>query len=190
MRGVLDAGRRFRSTLRPEVSAAIDGEFPWLKHRHEHIPPGPIPALDFPPEFAEFLQSGTLDDTRARWQLTVALNEIQQAHSSRHLARQFGLTELELHADRERELALNYFAHWSPRVTRSLWAQCIYILDGLNAAVYAALEGSTGLGIRARAMLGLVSGDNDWRTFCQGLDEPQVLLPPPAYADAAQRASA
>ena len=120
-RGVLEAGRQVRAQLRPEVTQVIASEFPWLELRHEHIPPGWAPAIEFPPAFAKFLEGGTLDDTRARWQLLTALNEVQQAHSSKHMARLFRLEELSRHADRERDLALNYFTHWWPRPTRTLW---------------------------------------------------------------------
>ncbi len=178
MRGVLEAGRRLRSGLLPEVAAVIEGEFPWLESRHEHVPPGAVPRIDFAGEFGEFLQGGTLDDSRARWQLAAALNEVQQAHCSQHLAVLFRLPELSRHALRERELALNYLAHWSPRVTRDLWAQCIYVLDGLNAAVFAALQGREGLGIRLRALGGLLIGGDEWRLFCEGLARPQRLLKP------------
>jgi hypothetical protein len=177
-RGVLEAGRRFRDQLPEEVCAAIATEFPWLEARHEHVPPGWAPPFSFPPSFAAFLTSGTLDDARVRWQLSTALNEVQQAHGSQAMAAQFGLPELARQADRERELALNYFAHWSPRATRALWAQTIHVLDDLNAAVYAALGGKGGNGIRLRALWGAIRGSREWSAFREGLERPQRLLPP------------
>ena len=57
-------------------------------------------------------------------------------------------------------------------------AQCIYILDGLNAAVFAALAGSTGHAIRAHAAWGMIAGGAEWRAFREGLDRPQKLLDP------------
>ena len=177
-RGVLEAGKRVRDQLRPDVRAAITGEFPWLEARHEHIPAGWTPRIDFPPEFAAFLEAGSLDDARVRWQLLTALNEVQQAHSSTALGALFRVPEITRHAERERELGASYFAHWSPPVTRALWAQSLHILDGLNAAVFAALSGRTGHAIRARAALGLITGGAQWRAFRDGLERPQRLLAP------------
>ena len=76
--------------------------------------------------------------------------------------------------------ARSYLAHWSPPATRRLWAQCLHVLDGLNAAVYEALAGWSGVRLRARGVLAALGGARDWRRFCEGLDRPQVLLPPPA----------
>jgi hypothetical protein len=78
LRAVLRAGERFRGTLSPAVQHAIHHEFPWLEHRHEHVPPGFTPSFEFPSVFRDFLEWGELDDGRARWQLAVGLNEVQQ----------------------------------------------------------------------------------------------------------------
>src|SRR5262249_25684855 len=88
MRAVLDAGGRFRRTLPPDVRDAPHREFPGPEPRHEPVPPGWPPRLDFPPAFGWFVAApdGDLDDARARWQLVCALNEVQQSAYSAHAA--------------------------------------------------------------------------------------------------------
>ena len=89
----------------------MEQDFPWLRGRHEHIPRGHTPAFEFPEVFGSFLQAGTLDDARVRWQLATALNEVQQASYSAFFARRFDLPEIARHGEREAELARNYFGH-------------------------------------------------------------------------------
>lgn len=181
MRAVLSAGVRFRERLRPGTRAALQSEFPWLESRHVHIPPGWSPHLDFPAAFASFLESGSLDDARARWQLCAALNEVQQSAYSADLARRFRLPEMLKQAEREAELAHHYFRHWSPPATSALWRQCLVVLDGLNAAVLAMTCSTRGPLILVRTLLTALSGRGaaQWQHFVAGLDQPQLLLPLP-----------
>lgn len=181
MRAVLSAGVRFRETLRPATRAALQTEFPWLESRHLHIPPGWSPRFEFPDAFGSFLDSGSLDDARARWQLCAALNEVQQSAYSADLARRFRLPELSRQSEREAELAQNYFRHWSPPATAALWRQCILVLDALNAAVLAMTCSTRGPLILLRTLLTALSGRGavEWRHFVTGLEEPQLLLPLP-----------
>lgn len=175
MRAVLRAGERFRERLAPATRAALLDDFPWLAERHQHIPPGPAPALEFPPFFSEFLEAGDVDDARARWQLLVALNEVEQSSYSSHLGRRLGLEELERHAARERELAVNYLGHWSPPASERLWRQVIQVLDGLNAAVFEVACARAGFDLMARALASAVRGV-EWPAFRAGLDRPQRML--------------
>jgi hypothetical protein len=176
VRAVLAAGQRFRARLPPEVAGAL--AFPWLEHRHEHIPPGWTPPLEFPVETDAFLVGGTLDDARARWQLLAALNEVQQAHYSAYAARLFRLPELAAHAARERALALNYFAHWAPPCSEALWRQCLIVLDGMNAAVFEMLCRARPARMIARSLWEAIAARDEWRAFVDGLERPQRLLAP------------
>jgi hypothetical protein len=176
LRAVLRAGEGFRDTLAPAVRRAIQHEFPWLEHRHEHVPPGHAPSFAFPTVFREFLEWGDLDDSRARWQLTVGLNEVQQCCYSQYAAELFRLPELHRHAARERALAINYFAHGSPSCTRALWHETIAVLDALNAAVFELI--CKPQGVLAYAMTGALLQRGQWRSFVAGLDTPQWLLAP------------
>jgi hypothetical protein len=178
-RAVLAAGERFRARLRPRTAAAL--RFPWLLGRHEHVPPGYTPPLEFPREIDAWVDRDPLDEARARWQLLAALNEVQQSSYSHHLAALFRLPELERQAERERELARNYFAHWSPPATRALWAQAMYLLDAMNASVFHLVCLSPARSaIAARSLLGAVAHGDEWRAFVAGLERPQRLLQPPS----------
>lgn len=181
MRAILQAGVRFRQGLRPATLQALQTEFPWLEHRHEHIPAGWAPRMDFPDSFRTFLDSEDLDDARARWQLCAALNEVQQSVYTDDLAVRFRMPELRQQSAREHALACNYFAHWSPAATPALWRQCILILDALNAAVLAVTCSPRGPLIMLGALLDslLGRGRGQWSRFVTGLNEPQLLLPPP-----------
>jgi hypothetical protein len=173
LRAVLAAGARFRARLKQATQSALRSEFPWLERRHEHIPPGYTPAFEFPTTFDSFIDSGDLDDARVRWQLAAALNEVQQTVLSSHFATLYRLPELATHAAREHTLALNYFSHWSPKVTPALWSQCIHHLDALNAAVFALTCGVEGPKMIARATVG---GGKEWRAFTTALQVPQWTL--------------
>jgi hypothetical protein len=177
VRAVLAAGRGFRSRLKPETRRALATEFPWLERRHEHIPPGWTPLLEFPAEMRAFVDGGTLDDARARWQLMAALNEVQQSAYSSSLVRQFALPELSEHASRERALAINYFAHSSPDCSEALWRQCIIVLDALNAAVFAMMCRDRPRQMIAHSVKRTFSGRGEWRAFVDGLKRPQWLMP-------------
>jgi hypothetical protein len=178
VRAALDAGIRARQAFRPEVRECITTEFPWLENRHEHIPPGYTPPFDFPSEFIDFIQSGSIEDVKARWQLTTAINEVQQAHYSAHAAERFRLPDLLLHAARERELAINYFDHWAPACTRELWKQCIYVLDALNAAVFDLIVHRRGFRLMANSTMGAVLWRGQWQVFVANLGSPQRLVSP------------
>jgi hypothetical protein len=180
VRAVLDAGVRFRAGLSPALRASLEHDFPWLEHRHEHVPPGWTPPFSFPSEFAAWLEEdgAGLDAARARWQLAAALNEVQQAHNSADCARRFRLPELDRHAARERELALNYLAHWAPECTRAAFRECILSLDALNAAVFALLCVERPGEMIGRSLLGALTGKGEWKAFVAALDLPQRLLLP------------
>ena len=177
VRAVLRAGERFRGELAPAVQAVIRREFPWLEHRHEHIPPGYTPGFVFPRAFADFVEHGDLDDSRARWQLAVALNEVQQQAYSAFAAELFRLPELHRHAARERELALNYFGHWAPRCSEALWRETIWVLDALNAATFELVLGLLVHAFAPVGALGIRARRSQWRAFVAGLDTPQRLEP-------------
>jgi hypothetical protein len=179
LRAVLAAGERFRATLTPELRRALATTFPWLEHRHEHVPPGWTPELIFPPALTAFLDGPTAE-ARARWQLVAALNEVQQASYSSSLVATFGLPELAAHAARERELAVNYFGHWSPPATLALWRQCLYLLDALNAAVFEMMCRALPGHMVAHSVVGALARREEWRAFTDGLLRPQRLLPVPA----------
>jgi hypothetical protein len=184
VRAVLEAGRVFRARLRPEVRHALASEFPWLERRHEHIPPGWTPPFAFPDELGAFIEGGTLDDARARWQLVAALNEVQQAHYSTHAAARFRVPELAAHAARERALAVNYLSHWAPECDAALFRQCLIVLDGLNAAVFALLCREAPATMVARSLYSAVAARAEWRAFQEGLLRPQELLSPSAASRA------
>jgi hypothetical protein len=177
LRAVLTAGQAFRKTLQTQTQRALAIEFPWLEHRHEHVPPGWTPPLAFPAELARFLEAGDLDDARARWQLLAALNEVQQCHYSASLVTTFGLPELGEHAARERALALNYLAHWSPAATPALFRQCLIVLDALNATVF---EMMCRAHPRQMILHSVFGRRAEWRAFVAGLKTPQRLVPPRA----------
>lgn len=192
LRAVLQAGVRFRLGLAPDLRALLQTDFPWLEHRHMHIPPGWAPHFSFPPAFARFLQAGTLEDGRARWQLCAALNEVQQSVYSADMARRCALPELQQQSDREAELARSYFAHSSPPASRELWRQCLILLDALNAAVLAMTCSPRGPLIVLGAALAslLPSQRRQWARFAEGLTAPQWLLPVPSLNDDSVRSAA
>jgi len=179
IRAVLDAGVRFRAGLPDEVRAALEREFPWLEHRHEHVPPGWTPRFEFPPAFGVFIApshgDGDLDDARARWQLVCTLNEVQQAWYSEHAAERFRLPELRRHAERERELALHYFQRWAPEASEPLLRQCLFVLDGLNASVFAMMCRERPAEMIARSLWSALAHRDEWCRFVRGLDQPQRL---------------
>ena len=183
LRAVLAAGVRFRATLSAPVQALLRDDFPWLQQRHEHIPSGYTPPLEFPDALRRFidapLSGGTLDDARARWQLVAALNEVQQSVYSAFLAEHFRLPALHQHAAREHALAVNYFSHASPACTVALWRQCLVVLDGLNAAVFAMACGIRGPQLILRGLWGARASRDEWHAFEHGLEQPQWLLAAP-----------
>jgi hypothetical protein len=177
VRAVLDAGIRFRAGLSVPTRHAMEHEFPWLEHRHEHVPAGWTPRFDFPSVFAAWIDVPELDAARVRWQLAAGLNEVQQAHNSEDCARRFRLPELRLHAARERELAINYFGHYAPGVTRALFRDCLFMLDGLNAAVFEMLCVERPAEMVRRSFTAIFTRRSEWREFLDGLGRPQWLLP-------------
>ncbi|MFO7561789.1 MAG: hypothetical protein R6X02_04045 [Enhygromyxa sp.] len=179
VRAVLRAGERFREDLSPAVREALHSEFPWLERRHEHIPAGYTPKFEFPRVFAEFVEHGDLDDSRARWQLAVGLNEVQQTCYSRFAAGLFRLPELRRHAARERELAINYFGHWAPRCTKELWRETLWVLDALNAATFELVLGLLVPAFAPIGPLGVRARRAQWEAFVRALDTPQWLEPLP-----------
>ncbi len=181
VRAVLRAGEKFRARLSARTQQVLEKEFPWLEHRHEHIPDGWTPSFKFPDEFRLFIDALSVDDARARWQLCAALNEVQQQHYSRHAAERFGVPELALHAARERELAINYFSHWSPDATRELWRQCVIVLDALNAATFDLLCNRAAGAFVRHAMTGMLTRRAEWRAFVENLQKPQWLMPKTVY---------
>jgi hypothetical protein len=176
LRAVVAAGVRFRETLSPRVRSALEREFPWLECRHEHVPSGWTPRLDFPAGFAQFIDCENLDEARARWQLVCALNEVQQAHASADAARRFRLPELERHAARERALALHYFSRWAPEASERLLRQCLTVLDGLNASVFAMLCRERPAAMIVGSLVRSVTAAGEWRRFVAEMDRPQALL--------------
>lgn len=188
LRAVLGAGERFRGRLSPKLQVALRSEFPYLERRHEHVPAGTCPAFEFPAVFASYVEcehygpGASLDDSRARWQLAVGLNEVQQCSYSDFAAQLFRLPELRRHAARERELACNYFGHWAPRCTLELWRETILVLDALNAATFEFV--CTQLLPRAMAPTRVLDSRTrraQWREFVTNLDTPQWLLPVPEH---------
>jgi hypothetical protein len=181
VRAVLRAGEKFRARLSARTQQVLTHEFPWLERRHQHIPDGWTPPFRFPDEFRLFIDALAADDARVRWQLCAAINEVQQQHYSRHAAERFGVPELVEHAARERQLAVNYFSHFAPPVTRELWRQCILVLDGLNAATFDLLCNRARGAMVRRALTGMVTRGAEWRAFVASLQQPQWLLPAPLY---------
>ena len=177
LRAALDAGVRFRAGLSAPTRRSLQEDFPWLERRHEHVPPGWTPRFDFPPEFAAFIDVPDLGEMRTRWQLACGLNEVQQAHQSADCARRFRLPPLLRHAARERALAVNYFAHSMPPVSRELFRACLHVLDGLNAAVFALLCVEQPGEMIGRSIVGALVHRAEWRAFVEGLDRPQWTLP-------------
>ena len=177
LRAVLDAGLRFRSGLSAPTRYALEHDFPWLEKRHQHIPPGWTPRFDFPVEFADWIDVPQLEEAKARWQLAASLNEVQQAHNSEDSARRFGLPPLRIHATRERELAINYLGHDAPAVTRALFRECLFLLDALNAAVFDMLCVRRPGEMVRYAVAAAFTERAQWRTFVDGLAQPQWLLP-------------
>jgi len=182
VRAALAAGVRFRAGLTEQTRESIHRDFPWLENRHLHIPAGWTPQLEFLPEFAEWIDVPSLESAKARWQLATGLNEVQQAHNSEDCARRFRIPELRIHAARERELASNYFSHWAPLVTRELFRECLFVLDGLNAAVFAMLCRDRPAEMVGRSILGAISRRSEWKAFVAALAQPQLLVTPPAVA--------
>jgi hypothetical protein len=176
LRATLRAGDRFRGRLSPKVQTVLRTDFPWLDRRHEHVPDGWTPIFDFPTEFAEWIDAPSLDDMRARWQLATAMNEVEQAHYADHAAERFRLPELRRHGAREREMAINYFRHWAPRVTQELWRQCLAMLDGLNAAVFQMVCEDRRSEVIARSLVGAVTNAHEWRAFVAAMNRPVKLL--------------
>jgi hypothetical protein len=174
----LAAGERFRARLSPAVHHVMHAEFPWLEHRHEHVPRADTPSFEFPEVFREYIEWGDLDDSRARWQLAVCLNEVQQACYSDFAAQLFRLPELHRHAARERELARNYLGHAAPRCTIDLWRETIHVLDALNAATFEFVCSKLLPGAMTRVIGTRASAR--WRAFVANLDVPQQLLDPKA----------
>lgn len=187
IRAVLRAGEQFRGTLSPEVQRSVHSEFPWLERRHEHVPNGFTPAFEFPAAFAQYIEHGDQDDSRARWQLAVGLNEVQQSWYSTYAADLFRLPDLRRHGARERALALNYFGHWAPRCTKALWRETIYVLDALNAAVFELVLGLLAQAFTPIGPLGIRARRTQWREFVAGLDVPQWLEPVPRAGQVIRR---
>ena len=181
VRAVLRAGEKFRARLSARTQEVLQKEFPWLERRHQHVPDGWTPRFKFPDEFRLFIDALSVDEARVRWQLCAALNEVQQQWYSRHAAERFAVPELLKHAERERQLAINYFSHWAPPVTRELWRQCIIMLDGLNAATFELLCLRARGAMVRHAFAGMITGGGEWRAFVAALDQPQWLMPPPIY---------
>lgn len=181
VRAVLAAGEHFRARLSTRTQQALRTDFPWLEHRHEHVPPGFTPRFRFPDELRLFIDALAVEDARARWQLCCGLNEVQQAWYSTHAAERFGVPELVTHGARERQLAINYFSHWAPPVTRALWRQCLIVLDGLNAATFDLICNREAGPIIRHALVGMVTRRGEWRAFVDGLARPQWTMPVPLY---------
>jgi hypothetical protein len=176
-RAAIEAGKRFRQRLRPEVQKALERDFPWLENRHQHIPEGWTPACEFPAAIDPFFNDAEVADAKARWQLVAALNEVMAAASSRHLAKLLALPLLERQAEREEALAKNYFAHWSPEATHELWRQCILIIDGINAAIFATICDTQLRPILGYTFFKAPLHAREWKQFVAALDQPQWLLP-------------
>ncbi len=185
VRAGLDAGVRFRSTLGPHAQAVITTQFPWLERRHLHIPEGPTPRVDFPDVFRAFLDVDDPEEVAARWQLAAALNEVQQAAYTRWTAQTYRIPALVRHAEREEALARNYIGHWRPACTPALWRQTIWVLDALNAALFAWVVDRVAMRLMARATWD-ACGDT-WDRFVRALDEPPPMVPVPPGQDGWRR---
>jgi hypothetical protein len=175
VRAALRAGERFRERVSAPTRRAIALDFPWMEHRHEHIPDGFTPVIEFPDVFTAFIDAPDLEDARARWQLCAVINEIQQCHYSRFAAGLFRLPELLRHAERERELAICYAAHWSPGCTIELWRQCLWVLDALNAEVFDWVNRNTARMVWEAARSS-IAGRGEWEAFVAGLEVAQRLM--------------
>jgi hypothetical protein len=182
VRAVLRAGEKFRGKLSARTQQALTTEFPWLERRHQHIPDGWTPPFKFPDEFRLFIDALAVEDARVRWQVCCALNEVQQAWYSTHAAERFGVPELVRHGARERLLAINYFSHWAPPVTRELWRQCLVMLDALNAATFDMICNREAGAIVRHALVGMLTRRGEWAAFVEGLEKPQWVMPVPLYA--------
>jgi hypothetical protein len=180
VRAVLRAGERMRARLSAHTRAALERDFPWLERRHEHVPDGWTPVFDFPDQFRLFVDAVGVEDARVRWQLCAGLNEVQQQWYSRDAARRFRVPELARHAERERELAVNYFACWAPPATRELWRQTVLILDALNAATFDLVCNRAAAALIWHSTTGMLtrSGRAEWRAFSDGLASPQWVMEP------------
>jgi hypothetical protein len=173
-RSVIEAGKKLRARLRKEVFEALSRDFPWLEHRHEHIPQGWTPEFDFPDAIRLFLD-GDVEAVKVRWQLMTAMNEVIQSAYSHHLAGLFGIRELHVQADREEELARHYFSHWMPEVSREEWRQILLVLDGMNAATLE-MCCTTRLGeLLAYSASAVLLQRAQWQSFLDGLGRPQQL---------------
>lgn len=177
VRAGLAAGVRFRDSLRPQARQVIATRFPWLEDRHQHIPDGPTPEVDFPDVFRAFIDVDDPEEVAARWQLAAAANEIQQAAFTRWTARAQRLPELVRHAEREEALARNYIGHWRPACTPALWRQTLWVLDALNAALFAWVVDEVAMWLMLRGTWD-ACGDT-WDRFVHAMDEPPPLVPVP-----------
>ncbi len=173
----LTAGQRFRSALRPEVQATVETDFPWLEQRHVHLPAVPAPRIDFPDVMRAFIDAPTVEEAQVRWQLCTMINEVQQSAYSHHTAVMHHVPELARHAARESELAVHYMAAWSPPCTEALWEQTLWVLDAINAALFAWASGSHTPELVARSLWQAASRGRDWQAFVRAMDTPQWLWP-------------
>ena len=112
--------------------------------------------------------------------LVASLNEVQQAHYSRHAAERFRLPELRAHAARERAAGDQLLRHWAPEATPELWRQTASCLDALNAAMFDLLCSRGGRDDRP-LLAGLVTRGGEWRAFVENLKKPQWLMPKSVY---------
>ena len=176
-RAAIEAGKRFRQRFRPEVRASLERDFPWLENRHQHIPEGWAPVCDFPPAIDPFFNDASVTDAKVRWQVVAAFNEVMAAASSRYMVKLFALPALERQAEREEALARNYFAHWTPQITRELFRQCILVIDGINAAIYEAVCVTQLKPILGYTFFKAPLHTREWKKFLAALEEPQWLLP-------------
>jgi len=181
-RAAIEAGKRFRARFRPEVRQVLERDFPWLENRHQHIPEGWAPACDFPAALDVFFNEAGRDEAKVRWQLVCAFNEVMAASSSRYLAKLLALPMLDKQAEREEALARNYFAHWSPPVTRELWRQCLLVIDGINGAVFECVCDTQLKPILGYTFFRAPLHTKEWKRFVAALDEPQWLMPSLAAA--------
>ena len=126
------------------------------------------PALRFPDAFRAWVDDDGLDDALMRFQLAAALNEVQQHAYTLHLADLFGLPELVRHAEYERRMALAYLTRCAPVASMEAFRQCVLVLDGLNAAVFAmTTRPSFALGLLLHAR----SANAEWAAFSSALEK-------------------
>ena len=116
--------------------------------------------MAFPDVFRDFLDLDDPDEVAARWQLVVCANEMQQAAYTRWTARAYRLPELLGHAAREEAMLANYMAHWTPACDQALWRQTIWVLDALNAAIFAWVTDEIAMPLIAQAIRG--AGTDEW----------------------------